>query len=264
MILWMAAEGVNVLTHDERTGFGVLHAAARGGQPALLQQLLAWDIEVLDNDGAAPLHSSSHCTLDGGAVYKCADLTQTALSVPAPAAGRHADVGQAAACTYLCSCATYPYSTWCGHQTIIPTVIPSYGYNLDDAAFPEVCMMLISCIGGGHCHPDPDVHNPWRSARSLPRLLSRAAQERDRPQLCPQMHHTPLASTRDPHPCCSSDALPWRLVASVPFSWDAPGPPLAELAIVASVLRDPGYPAIVHNPETSTAANRGALVWAIR
>ena len=67
----MASEGVNILTHDERSGFGVLHAAARGGQPALLQHLLTWDIEVLDNDGAAPLHSSRHRTLDGGAVYKC-------------------------------------------------------------------------------------------------------------------------------------------------------------------------------------------------
>lgn len=78
----MASEGVNVLTHDERTGFGVLHAAARGGQPELLQRLLAWDIEVLDDSGSSPLHSSSHRTLDGGAVFKCALLSDTNLLQP--------------------------------------------------------------------------------------------------------------------------------------------------------------------------------------
>eukprot|EP00892_Ulva_mutabilis_P001007 jgi/Ulvmu1/10907/UM007_0084.1 len=74
VVLWMASEGVNVLTHDERTGFGVLHAAARGGQPALLQHLLQWDIEVLDSDGAVPLHSSRHRTLDGAEVFNWVDF----------------------------------------------------------------------------------------------------------------------------------------------------------------------------------------------
>lgn len=75
VVKWMVSEaGVNVLTQDHRTGFGLLHAACKGGQAALLDQLLTWDLQIPTDRGLSPLYSSWHRSPDDASFAPCAFL----------------------------------------------------------------------------------------------------------------------------------------------------------------------------------------------
>ena len=73
VVKWMVSEaGVNVLTQDHRTGFGLLHAACKGGQAELLDQLLTWDLQIPTDRGLSPLYSSWHRSPDDASFAPCA------------------------------------------------------------------------------------------------------------------------------------------------------------------------------------------------
>ena len=57
---------MNVLAQDQRTGFGLLHAACKGGQVELLDKLLTWDLQIPTDMGLSPLSSSWHRSHDDG------------------------------------------------------------------------------------------------------------------------------------------------------------------------------------------------------